>query len=193
MALGGNSLLHLYITGWGPSFACRSSMERRASQVVQVVENSPTKAWDSSVVCLIPGSRRSTGGGNGNPLQYSCLENPMDWGAWRATVHGVTKGQMQLSTFAHGKNMPILKGLKSSPQLQGTLVSKIGTSCKLSTPSISHHVIEMKLPRAVFLAESEILKLESSIWRSCGVGEGGKRWKEEAHTPRVTILSFLFG
>ena len=39
----------------------------------------------------IPGSGRSPGGGNGNPLQYSCLENPMDRGAWRATVHGVTK------------------------------------------------------------------------------------------------------
>ena len=37
----------------------------------------------------IPGSRRSPGEGNGNPLQYSCLENPMDRGAWRATVHGV--------------------------------------------------------------------------------------------------------
>ena len=42
-------------------------------------------------VALIPGSIRSPGGGNGNPLQYSCLENPMDSGAWLATVHGVTK------------------------------------------------------------------------------------------------------
>ena len=40
---------------------------------------------------LIPGSGRSPGGGHGNPLQYSCLENPMDRGAWRATVHGVAK------------------------------------------------------------------------------------------------------
>ena len=39
----------------------------------------------------IPGSGRSPGGGNGNPLQYSCLENPMDRGAWRATVHGVAE------------------------------------------------------------------------------------------------------
>ena len=41
----------------------------------------------------IPGSGRSPGGGHGNPLQYSCLKNPMDRGAWWATVHGVTKGQ----------------------------------------------------------------------------------------------------
>ena len=41
----------------------------------------------------IPGSGRSPGGGNSNPLQYTCLKNPMDRGAWRATVHGVTKRQ----------------------------------------------------------------------------------------------------
>ena len=45
----------------------------------------------------IPGSQRSPGEGNGNPLQYSCLENSMDRGAWWATVHGVTKSQTQPS------------------------------------------------------------------------------------------------
>ena len=45
----------------------------------------------------IPGSGRSPGEGNGNPLQYSCLENPMDGGAWWATVHLVTKSQTRLS------------------------------------------------------------------------------------------------
>ena len=47
----------------------------------------------------IPGSRRSPGEGNGNPLQYSCLENPMDGGAWSATVHRVAKSQTRLSEF----------------------------------------------------------------------------------------------
>ena len=45
----------------------------------------------------IPGLGRSPGGGHGNPLQYSCLENPMDRGAWRATVCGVTECRTQLS------------------------------------------------------------------------------------------------
>ena len=45
----------------------------------------------------IPGSGRSPGEGNGNPLQYSCLENPMDGGVWQATVHGVAESQTQLS------------------------------------------------------------------------------------------------
>ena len=47
----------------------------------------------------IPGSGRSPGEGNGNPLQYSCLENPMDRGAWQAAVHGVTKSWTWLSSF----------------------------------------------------------------------------------------------
>ena len=47
----------------------------------------------------ITGSGRSPGEGNSNPLQYSCLENPMGWGAWQATVHGVTKSQTWLSNF----------------------------------------------------------------------------------------------
>ena len=46
---------------------------------------------------LIPGLRRSPGEGHGNPLQYSCLENPIDRGAWRAIVHGIEKSHTQLS------------------------------------------------------------------------------------------------
>ena len=49
----------------------------------------------------ILGLGRSPGEGNGNPLQYSCLENSMDGGAWKATVHGVTKSQTRLSNFTH--------------------------------------------------------------------------------------------
>ena len=47
----------------------------------------------------IPGSRRSPGEGNGNPLQYSCLEKPMDGGTWRTTIHGVAKNQTRLNDF----------------------------------------------------------------------------------------------
>ena len=54
------------------------------------VKNLPANAVDSG---LIPGLGRSPGDGSGNPLQYSCLENPMDRDAWWATVHGVTKSQ----------------------------------------------------------------------------------------------------
>ena len=53
--------------------------------------NLPTSAGDLRDKGSIPGSGRSPGGGHGYPLQYSCLEIPMDRGAWRATVHGVTQ------------------------------------------------------------------------------------------------------
>ena len=53
----------------------------------------------SSDLGLIPGSGRSPGEGNGNPLQYSCLENPMEGGTWWATVHGVTKSRTRLSNL----------------------------------------------------------------------------------------------
>ena len=59
-----------------------------------VAKNPPTNAGDLG---SIPGLGRSFGGGHGNPLQYSCLENPMDRGTWRATVHGVAKSQTRLS------------------------------------------------------------------------------------------------
>ena len=58
-------------------------------------KNLPASAGERDVG-LIPGSRRSPGGGHGNPLQYSCLENPMNRGAWQTTVHRVTKSQTRL-------------------------------------------------------------------------------------------------
>ena len=60
-----------------------------------VGKDSPCSAVDWG---LISGSGRSPGGGNGNPLQYSCLENPMDTGAWRTTVHGVARVRHDLAT-----------------------------------------------------------------------------------------------
>ena len=57
-------------------------------------------AYNAGYLGSIPGLGRSPGEGNGNPLQYSCLENPMDQGAWWATVHGVTKSWTRLSDFS---------------------------------------------------------------------------------------------
>ena len=56
-----------------------------------VVKNPPTNAGDTGDLNSIPGSGRSRGEGNGNPVQYSCLENPIDRGAWWAAVHGVAE------------------------------------------------------------------------------------------------------
>ena len=62
-----------------------------------MVKNLPAKAGVTGDTGSIPGLGRSPGEGNGNPLQYSCLNNPMDKGEWWATVHGVTKNQTRLS------------------------------------------------------------------------------------------------
>ena len=61
------------------------------SQMTLVVKNPPAKAGDVTDMGSIPGSGRFPGEGHGKPLQYSCLESPMDGGAWQATVHGVAK------------------------------------------------------------------------------------------------------
>ena len=65
-----------------------------------VVKNPPDNAEDAGDEGSISGLGRSPGGGNGNPLQYSCLKNSMHRGAWQATVHGVTKSWTQLSDHA---------------------------------------------------------------------------------------------
>ena len=62
-----------------------------------VVKNLPANAEDIRGEGIIPGSGRSPEGKQGNPLQYSCLENPMDRGAWQATVHRVVKSWTQLA------------------------------------------------------------------------------------------------
>ena len=85
----------------------------RGSQVVLVVKNPPANAGDRRDTGSIPGSGRSPGGGHGNPLQYSCLENSRNREAWQALVHGVTQSWTQLKWFKHVcRKMKILVGWK---------------------------------------------------------------------------------
>ena len=72
-----------------------------ASQVALVVKNPPANAGDIRDLHSISGWGRSPGGGHGNPLQYSCLENPTDRGVCWATVHKVARSQTRFSDFAH--------------------------------------------------------------------------------------------
>ena len=65
-----------------------------------MVKNLPANAGDTRDLGSIPGSERSPGVGNGNTLQYSCLENPMDRGDWWPTVYGVAKSWTQLNMYA---------------------------------------------------------------------------------------------
>ena len=65
----------------------------KESVVMEMLHILIVKVYNEEEPGSVPGSERSPGEGNGNPLHYSCLENSMDRGAWQATVHGVTKGQ----------------------------------------------------------------------------------------------------
>ena len=78
----------MYVLGWEAVV----TLEQRVTLYRRLPYSSDDKesACNAGDLGLIPGSGRSPGEGNGNPLQYSCLENPMDRGAWWATVYGVT-------------------------------------------------------------------------------------------------------
>ena len=76
-----------------------------ASQVVLVVKNPPANAGNIRNAGSISGSGRSPGGGHGNPLQYACLENPIDRGGWWATVHRVAKSQTRLKRLSTHHNL----------------------------------------------------------------------------------------
>ena len=75
-------------------------MRTGASQVALVLKNTPANAEELRDAGSIPGSERSPGVGNGNPLQYSCLQNPMDRGAWQDTVHGVAQSRIPLKPLS---------------------------------------------------------------------------------------------
>ena len=77
---------------WHPSWLNKACTSRKDSE---------SDVWLKTTLGFIPGSGRSAGEGNGNPLQYSCQENPMDWEAWWATVQGVAKSRARLSDFAY--------------------------------------------------------------------------------------------
>ena len=86
-----------------PPWSAPLSYLSDSSLVSQWAKKSAFNALDTGDACSIPGSGRSPGGGHGNPLQYSCLENPMDRGAWQAIVHGFAESWTrlkQLSTCA---------------------------------------------------------------------------------------------
>ena len=75
----------------------KHTLTKWASLMAQMVKC--LSAFNAGDLGSIPGLGRSPGDWNGNPLQYSCLENPMDRGTWQATVHGVAKAQTRLSDF----------------------------------------------------------------------------------------------
>ena len=81
-------------------------------------------AWNVGDLGLIPGLGGSPGEGNGNPLQYSCLENPIDRGAWRATVHGVAKNWTRLNDFHFSLSCKYVKNSYNSIENKNNPIEK---------------------------------------------------------------------
>ena len=107
-----------------------------ASQVELVVKNPPANAGDIRDTVLMSVSGRSPGGGHGHPLQYSCLENPMDRGAGRATVHRVAKGGTRLKqrSTQHIQCLCVNATLSICPTLSYCVYKSVLYVC-ISTPA----------------------------------------------------------
>ena len=100
----------------------------------------------------IPGLGRSSGGGSGNPLQYSCLENPLDRGAWRAIVHGIAKSQIRLSDRAHTRIQ--------APWRPGSHLT-----CLPLYAHYSHCAEPSRFPVTVYLVNGQMNKWNYSLWQ----------------------------
>ena len=105
----------------------------------------------------IPGSGRSPGEGNGNPLQYSCLENPMDRGAWWATVHGIAKSQTRLSDFTFLFPFSAISVVSSAYSLLIFLTAILIPACASSSPTFCMIYSAYKLNKQVTIYSLDVL------------------------------------
>ena len=109
----------------------------------------------------IPGLARSPGEENDNPLQYPCLENPMDGGAWQATVHGVAKSRTGLSDFTF--TLPGGSVVKNLPAMQETQVQSLGQEDPLMKEMATHSsILAWEMPWTGQLGGLESMWLQKS-------------------------------
>ena len=108
------------------------------------VKNLPANTGALGDTSLIPGWGRSPEGGNGNPLQYSCLENPMDRGAWQARIHGVAESRMRLATEHKQRWESSWVASAQTSSSRKLPVPQDFCCCSVQTPSappLHHHVV----------------------------------------------------
>ena len=127
-----------------------------------VAKNPPANVGDIGDPGSIPGSERSPGEGNGYPLQCSCLKNPMDWGAWWATVHRVTKSWTRLKW----QHVPRSKGVRKYKGGKGRILREYDLE-SLFPQNLHSHKMESLKP----------LTMSSCVW--------GPSW---AHRPNQVLL-----
>ena len=133
-----------------------------------MVENLLANPGDVRDAGSIPGSERSPAGGHGNPLQDSCLKNPMDRGTCRATVHGVTKNQIRLKRLS--THAPLLCGEKGS---EGSLSQRTRPRSVLKNPMCGAHCASPGTQVGLSKAPPDADQTGRSLWWGERVGIRG--------------------
>ena len=130
----------------------------------------------------IPGSERSHGGGNGNPLQYSCLGNPVDRGAWWAIVHGVTKSQTWLSDSTT-TNTPVIEYCYSGAQSCLTLFDSM--DCSLLGFAVLYYLLEFAQTHVYWVGDaiqsSHLLSPPSPLALNLSQHQGLFQWVSSSY------------
>ena len=129
-----------------------------------VVKNPPTNAGDLRDTGSVPGLGRFPGGGNGNPLQYPCLNNPMDRETWWVTVHRVTKSRTRLRQFSTHEQLLKLENVKHRSQLRSICVpnsqhlySEVSPENVLFFSGLSLPIIILRLAHATVRIDACVL------------------------------------
>ena len=127
-----------------------------ASQVALVIKNLSANAGDIRDLGSIPGLGRSPGEGQHNPLQYPCLENPRDRGAWWATVHGIAKSQTRLKHLTYHARPPIFSPAPSffPPSFPPTVPFPLSSSLPSLLPSFIQQFPSILLFQTLVLQEA---------------------------------------
>ena len=162
-----------------------------------MVKNLPANAAHIRDSGLIPGSGRPPGGGHSNPLQYSCLENPMDGGAWWATVQRVTKSQTrlkQLSTHSHIHGDTTLRAshvaqtIKNLPAMQETQVPTLGQEAPMEKGMVTHSSIL----DGEFHGQRSLACYRPWVCKESDTGEQLTQHKDTGKLPYVSDLTTLY-
>ena len=136
-----------------------------------VVKNLPAYSGDIRDVGLVPGWERSAGGEHGNPLQFTCLENPTDRGAWWAIVHTVTKSGTWLKHLSmHTHIITQIQNLRTPENswLQGTLINKSSSKSLHTYTETKHHPRANKFQSKTFQANSPTMQEHNPEHRNTG-------------------------
>ena len=157
--------VHGVVKSW--TWLSTAQSEFWASQMALVAKNLPANAGDIRDTGLILGLGRSPGGGHGNPLQYSCLRNPMDRRTWQATAHGVAKNQTRPKLLSPAQ---VIHNTTSDPislfsvaQYSPCIVCTSSSTCLFHWAASKNNVLTA-LPNFIFFCSDSFSTQQSADW-----------------------------